>query len=484
MKRLLLISLICAGCLGKEAQEAERRATDAERAREQGAAGMRVAEANIKALKEEIERHGHGAAAAERELRQLREVLVASWNGDPATLRGKISAARIPKDLARMLEQAQTQAGTSARERRFAQAVKDNALDQLGPLLAEQEDRAGFSSELDEEPAFEGDKKSDEATCERKPVEVSCRALGSEEPAAQRRFVCREGKGDYNRAVSLEDTRLVTRTFRNPAHTELKVVRSFANDWWVVRRDSKDPVRAHSAVQNDDVSARTWFAFFQLSADSASERLTIEGDESAHITFADLDGDRMEEVISMATGSPRAAHYDRLGRDVRLWSADEICAMPGALRLAFLAAPCADVRRKADERAAAAAQLAARIAQAPQPTHALEQFLDAVARCDLNAAKQNLSRALLASVAKEITDASHTEIEFWQDYCKAYKSLPVEERLARPFKEATVEGDRAEIPVKSDRWSGTAHMVFEDGRWKGAAARQDGQEYWFGLLGK
>ncbi len=463
---LILLALAATGCLDGRIAEAERQAT----AREQEA--VRLKETQVRSaerlglrLRDEVALRTQEAAAAERKLGELREALVPLWKGDPKRLAEEVARAKLPPESVRALEQAQQAAGSTTVERQFADAVARDEVAALSPLVMGLEEALGYTATEEGEAEPEAARECDHA-----PAEYQCALLVSEEPVPVRRGLCQSLAGSW--VLSTEEARLVVRRLLPEVTASQRVVRTLGRDFWIVRREFPEPVKARSAEAKAESAARVWYALLQLSGDAATERLALAAAEGTRIVLADLDGDRVDELVRVAPDGVRAAHYDRKGKDVALWSAEETCGAPQALA-AGIAEACQEVERKAKEKAAAAAKLAAQIAQAPAPTKALESLRAAALRCDLPAAKQHVAKALMAQLTKELETRKETEEQAWSKLCEALRTNPKPIESLQ-FTAGTVTGDVATVTLSGEGFAADkAYLRFEDGAWKIAGKPED-----------
>jgi hypothetical protein len=472
-----VLALAGAGCYESRIAKSEKRAADTNLAVARlEASELRAAEHAAKSLRQDLAGRAQAQSAAERDLRRLRQALVASWRGDPAVLQAKLKRARLPADLAATLQEAQTSVGDTANEQRFVRSLKDGKLNEAASILAGWEERAGFTAQAESEPDWTAaEEKKPAAECRRSPVTLQCRRLPSEEPPpATPRFVCPHPDRRKDQVVSVEAGHLAIRDARPSSFAGAKLVRSFKRDVWLARREFDQPV-AMSTLSGKEVQSRFWYAFYQLTEGRIENPLNAEIPAAGQgPVLADLDNDGWDELVTFGA-QPWVVHYDPLSADVRAWAPESFCAMPGTAKLAALAKACAEVQRKEAARAAAAAALTAAIAKAAPPVRTVERFHQALKGCDLATAKSLLSASVLAKLAERLADDKQTEGDAWQDFCKSFAAN------AEPLRATAgeIKDNRATVKLEGQYANQEVSLIFEAGQWK-LTQRSDlvDQSYW------
>lgn len=458
---LWLAAALGCGCLGSRADEAERRAAAVEAAAERLESDeVRPRERALAALSAEVEARGLLAETAARSLKELQQALSASWGGSEQVMRERASTAAVPAALLPWLEKAQQAAGAEAPERRFEKAVAAGALDELAGSLAE---RVGPSRACagPDCPDFKAP-----AACKRPRVALRCEPLPAAAPA-QGGWVCTAPGRSEAFVAAVEDGALRTRQLKPSLGAALRVLRTQAREWWVLRREHPGPAWGSAPDTGDSVSARVWVGFWQVADDALTERLAFPAD-GAEPDLVDLDGDGIDEAVLVGAAAVRVAHVDVKAREVALLSPAASCALLAARPSAGpLAAHelCDALVRKAKEEAAAAAKLAAAVAAAPPPEKALEALRAALLGCDAAAARKAVTGRFLAGFEREAQAEGKPVEAFWKELCAQVQADQAVVRAAT-FGAAHVKGATAEVELSYQGSIDHLWLAFDEGAWK------------------
>jgi hypothetical protein len=425
-----VVAVAVTGCYESRIAKLEKKAADTNLvAARLEASELRAAEHTAKSLRQDLSGRAQIQSTMERDLRRLRLALVASWRGDAAVLQSKIKNAHLAADLVAALQEAQKTAGDSANEQRFARSVEQGKLDDAVAILSGWEERVGFTLQAESEPEWtEVEEKKPAPECRRPQLTTKCRKLDSEEPSPVTRFICPHPNGYQDQVISVEAGFLTIRDARPVAFVGAKILRSFKRDVWLARRELDNRI-SMTTLSGKEAESRLWYSFYRLTDGHVENTLNADIPEAGQVpVLVDLDNDGFEELVTFGA-QPWVAHYDPLSADVRAWSPETFCTMPGTAKLGALAKACAEVQRKEEARLAAAAALASAIAKAAPPVSSVEKFLKALPGCDLGTAKSLLSASVLAKISERLADDKQNENDAWQDFCK---SLPPRPRTKEP----------------------------------------------------
>jgi hypothetical protein len=475
----VVLAVAATGCYESRIARSAKQAADTNLvASRLEASELRAAEHAAKSLRQDLSGRAQTLSTVERDLRRLRLALVASWRGDPAVLQSKLKTGHLPADLVAALQEAQTTAGDSANEQRFARSVGEGKLDDAASILSGWEERVGFTPQAEDEPEWtEVEQKKPASECRRPSLTTKCRNLETEEPTPVARFVCPHPDGSKDQVVAVEAGYLALRDARPSTFAGAKILRSFKRDAWLARRELDKPV-SMSTLSGKEAESRVWYSFYRLTDGHIENTLNADVPEAGQApVLVDLDNDGFEELVTFGA-QPWVAHYDPLSADVRAWSPEAFCTMPGTAKLGALAKACAEVQRKEEARMAAATALASAIAKATSPVSSVERFLKALSGCDLVTAKTLLSASVLAKIAEKLADDKQNESDAWQDFCKSF-AAETSNKGAIGATAGEIKENRATVELKGSWGSDEVSLIFEGGQWK-LTQRSDriDQTYW------